>query len=354
MHPLLAEAAFRGNLRELTFLLNRREEQPDQEFLYRLAAYRRSLCLDGDVQEQVDIEEGPAYISAAWLLKGVTTVEGNTALHVVAGSGNYVDCADLIHGNDKHLLCVQNNKGDTPLHCAVRARRSRMVSHLVDLATRDNMVEQLLRSENKSKETALHDAVRIGDADIVKELLRVDPELACFPKKGTSPLYLAVLLGRDSIALTLHDETTEAGKLLSYSGPDGQNALHAAVLRGPVATKIFLGWNKELATKTDECGSTPLHFAAGLPGDNRRTRRADLTGAGRRTRRMVYSQVCKANKAALYQADNNGMTPIHVAASVDAIEAILIFVEEEYGTSSSAGLRDAKGRTFLHVAVEKN
>jgi ankyrin repeat protein len=70
------------------------------------------------------------------------------------------------------------------------------------------------------------------DNQIVKDLLEAaDPELACFPKEGSSPLYLAISLKEDTIAETLHEESKD--KVLSYLGPDGQNALHAAVLRGP-------------------------------------------------------------------------------------------------------------------------
>jgi ankyrin repeat protein len=43
-------------------------------------------------------------------------------------------------------------------------------------------------------------------------------------------------------------------------------------------------------------------------------------------------------------------SPIHVAASVGALSNVDMFVKKCPGC---AGLRDAKGRTFLHVAIEK-
>ena len=143
---------------------------------------------------------------------------------------DFMNCAELIHGKDRTFLSKQNTKGDTPLHCAVRAGNSRMVSHLVDLARTEGTLEDLLRKENCSKETVLHEAVRIGDDQIVKSLLTADPELACFPKEGTSALYLAISLEEYNIAETLHEESKD--KVVSYLGPNGQNALHAAVLRG--------------------------------------------------------------------------------------------------------------------------
>uniref|UniRef100_A0A0A9DZB2 Uncharacterized protein n=1 Tax=Arundo donax TaxID=35708 RepID=A0A0A9DZB2_ARUDO len=243
MHPLLLAAACKGSLKELNYLLNWEEAhaqpnmKPSQEFLDLLAAYSSGRCTNQSLAMQraaADVEEGATMQapSAAALLEGVTT-EGDTVLHVVAAHGggdDFVSCANLIHGKDKNFLYMQNKKGDTPLHCAARAGKSQMVAHVIDLARVDLRVEDLLRKENNNKETALHEAVRIGDKGIVKELLRADPELACFPTNGTSLMYLAILLKEDNIASTLYADSKN--NVLSYSGPHGQNALHAAVLRG--------------------------------------------------------------------------------------------------------------------------
>jgi ankyrin repeat protein len=64
----------------------------------------------------------------------------------------------------------------------------------------------------------------------------------------------------------------------------------------------------------DGNGSTPLHYAA-----------AGLLGALRRG--SVCSQLLKANKGALYQVDNDGLYPIHVAAFVVASQDIALFLK---------------------------
>jgi hypothetical protein len=106
----------------------------------------------------------------------------------------------------------------------------------------------------------------------------------------------------------------------------------------------MLRWSKDLTLERDENGSTPLHFAAGMTWEW-------LWGRG------VGSLVSLANKDALYQADNDGLYPIHVAASVGVYSTIAsvggyrattLFLKECPG---SAGLRDAKGRTFLYVSL---
>lgn len=102
-------------------------------------------------------------------------------------------------------------------------------------------------------------------------------------------------------------------------------------------TKDPLEMNNGLTIQRDENGSTPLHFAAARLGHWWQPS-------------LVCSQVLDANPSALYQSDHEGLYPIHVAASVGAKCNIVKFLEK---CPSSAFLCDAKGRTFLHVAVEK-
>lgn len=168
------------------------------------------------------------------LLDGVTLdSEGNSALHVVASSGDsgeYCDCATLIYGKRNKLLDAENQSGDTPVHCAARAGNHNMVSHLIALATPPttrNAIE-LLRKKNKLGETALHGAVRSANTKVIENLMSKDPELASHPSDGTSPLYLAISLGHLDIAWDLMQRSSYR---LSYSGPDGQNVLHIAVFQ---------------------------------------------------------------------------------------------------------------------------
>ncbi|KAL5201366.1 hypothetical protein ABZP36_035720 [Zizania latifolia] len=274
-------------------------------------------------------------------------------------SNDFLRCTDIIYRKDNHLLFKSNNKGDTPLHCAARAGKSKMVCHLIDLAidfgTHEGDTEKslkgLLRKENTSKETALHEAVRFGDNDIVDLLMTRDSELATFPEQGTSPLYLSILLENDIIAKTLYDKSK--GNNLSYSGPDGQNALHAAVFRSKAMTVLLLKWNKNLTTQGDKNGSTHLHFAASSRGIRLPFWGLVFSIANFRRDKVVRAvrQVLRANGVMLYQPDNCGMLPIHVAASVGELENIKIFINEY---PCSAGLRDKRGRTFLHIAVEND
>lgn len=269
INPLLLASACLGSSAALHFLFEREDKQeppmlmPTQVFLDKLVGYipgssnRRTLTLlpaSNDIEAGVDhpvlpsaastskdIEDGVdqtalhtttsrnaedgvderALPAAAPLLKGVTAEE-DTAIHAVASHGDsteFLDCASIIDKRDNGLLLVVNQMGDTPLHCAAKAGHSQMLCRLIELARSGSRLHKLLRWENKIKETALHDAIRIGNKDIVEHLLKADPNLANYPEKGTSPLYLAILLERDIIAHTLHNKTHGN---LSYCGPHGK------------------------------------------------------------------------------------------------------------------------------------
>lgn len=118
-----------------------------------------------------------------------------------------------------------------------------MVSRLIALARGEadcdrEMVKELLRKQNVCKETALHEAVRLGSRHMVELLMAADSDLANFPRDGASPLYLSILLEYMDIARSLY---LMSGGNLSYSGSNGQNALHAAVLRSQGTYCISLG-----------------------------------------------------------------------------------------------------------------
>uniref|UniRef100_A0ACD5XYN1 Uncharacterized protein n=1 Tax=Avena sativa TaxID=4498 RepID=A0ACD5XYN1_AVESA len=306
INPLLLSSARVGCWEALDVLFKREDAQeppmviPTQEFLALLVSARGRIAEPADTR---DVELGayrqPASFAAGELLHGVTP-GGDTALHAVAGNGDrndFLKYAGMICGRERGLLFAKNHNGDTPLHCAARAGNSKMVSLLIGLAGREGPRGKLtlLRMENKRHETALHEAVRNGegrilcpkdrealfDADgipeerkigafveqqeertIVKLLMGADPELANYPVDGISPLYLAILLGKSTIALTLYDRS---GGNLSYSGADGQNALHVALLRdtaihggGFKMSCALLGNPKVNLNLTNNLWETPL------------------------------------------------------------------------------------------------
>jgi hypothetical protein len=270
INPLLLSSARVGSWEALDILFQREDAQdppmmiPTEEFLALLVRAQGRIAVPDVRDVELGVYRPPASFAAGELLKGVTP-DGDSALHAVASSGDrhdFLKYADMVCGRERGLLFAKNHNGDTPLHCAARAGNNKMVYLLIDLAGHEgpHLKLTLFRMENKRHETALHEAVRIErgrilgpkdrerlfDADgavreerirdfadqqemaVVQLLMGADPELANYPAGGISPLYLAILLEKSTIALTLY---CKGGGNLSYSGADGQNALHVAVLR---------------------------------------------------------------------------------------------------------------------------
>jgi len=136
-------------------------------------------------------------------------------------------CAVEIYGRTRrHLrdgwLPPAGGGGNTPLHQAARSGNLRMLFHLVTLLGLDaghGRVAEALRRTNERQETALHMAVGVGDKDMVRLLLWVDPRLG----HDTSLIYMAVSQGDENIAQQLHEAAGQDADLMSsYAGPSGQ------------------------------------------------------------------------------------------------------------------------------------
>ncbi|KAG2481299.1 protein ACCELERATED CELL DEATH 6-like isoform X1 [Panicum virgatum] len=389
LDPQLLMAARRGDSNELKRLL-----QPLEEKEATAPAPEVAVVIDDDGSPPPVAAHASACGRSSSLLFGETAM-GDSLLHVVAaacGDGDgFVECAKTICGKKGggRLLLACNKNGDTPLHCAASAGNATMISCLLDLADDQQGAMAMVRVQNQCGETALHHAVKraccmmhnrpwpvVVDADYIErlacvdKLMAVDPELACIPHDGdgASPLYLAISLGEMEIARHLFTKTK--GKL-SYSGPDGRNVLHAAVSCANVqALGMVLMWLKQEAPKTPnqggssdddllkrltsqgdkKNGSTPLHLAASLWGFPSTCIVPTWSWMWSGWRRVVIDELLGANASTAYQADTYGLYPIHVSAGVGSIDAIEMILER---CPECASLRDGKGRTFLHVAVDK-
>lgn len=133
-------------------------------------------------------------------------------------------------------------------------------------------------------------------------------------------------------------------------------------------TKKLLDWNKDLIKHGDRSsGSTPLHFAAswdikkraGLQSDISRRAQPlldasplhfaaslDMSDISRRAELLL-----DAYESSAYQPDKTGSFPIHVAALGNNLAVVHVLLEKCPGC---AQLRDAQGRTLLHIAVSKD
>jgi hypothetical protein len=109
----------------------------------------------------------------------------------------------------------------------------------------------------------------------------------------------------------------------------------------------------QLTRQRDENGSTPLHLAASLGGLPLYESVSLLRGVSQRRRSgasTLTTQLLDADLCPVYQPDDKGFYPIHVAAWAGNLNVVHLMLKR---CPDSSTLRDCQGRTFLHVAVER-
>jgi ankyrin repeat protein len=97
-------------------------------------------------------------------------------------------------------------------------------------------------------------------------------------------------------------------------------------------TDNLLEWNKKLSKQGDKTkGRTPIHFAS-------------LRGV-----QVTVMSLLNADKSLVYQCNNDGSFPIHMAVTARQYIVVLDLLKK---CPDCAQLRDAKGKTFLHIAAQ--
>ncbi|CAL9085342.1 unnamed protein product, partial [Musa acuminata var. zebrina] len=262
------------------------------------------------------------------------TAGGNSMLHIAAKLG-HTDFCNKALDLQPSLLLLKNARGDTPLHIAARAGHHQLVNDLISTASGrsaqgDDRVCSLVQMANDVGNTALHEAVQNGHEQVVDALMAKAPGVSAVTNNvnGVSPLFMAV----ECESVPIVRRLLEAGEA-SCDGPNGQTALHSAVLRSYNITKILLEERPRLLKKADYNGNSPLHFAA-----------STINIAA-----MVKLLLEKDASIARLQ-DNDGASAIHVAASCGHVTTIKHLHKV---CPDCVELMDNQGRSFLHVAIEK-
>lgn len=213
------------------------------------------------------------------------------------------------------MIDVQNNKLQTPLHEAVLNNHHHIVQLLLtnkaDVTKKD--YEGL---------TVLHMATKLRDEFLMFLLLSHGASCHAKTPLHYTPLHCSMLHNKPELARTLLELNPEQSLM----------PIHRACLDGDILRVAQLLENNQLVNEQDECGWTPLHYAALM---------------GHRDLAYMLLTTYNANPNIGGYADKR--TPLHVATLAQQKEIIPLLLDRTH----SDGFVDAqnyKKETALHIA----
>ncbi|CAB0038883.1 unnamed protein product [Trichogramma brassicae] len=295
--------------------------------------------------------------------------DGNNGLHHVCrmGEGNN-GLADMIFGNDDYKplpINAQNDKGNTPLHLAVKSGASNMVEVLLRHGADSN-------ATNKKGMTPLHlICKKYSDPTMLNLFLRVNEELGrpvlidALDNNGETPLIWAVDRGNIHSAEVL----LRRGADSNATNKKGMSPLHLICKKysDPTLLNLFLRVNDELGRPVlidalDNNGETPLVWAVGrgnMHSAEVLLRRGADPSLGTPLNRicsyayhwveLFFDIIDGRNQVVDINArDSAGYTPLHVAAFCRNGNSTELLLRR----GGDPNLVNNKGMTALHLICE--
>uniref|UniRef100_A0A915D1I2 Non-specific serine/threonine protein kinase n=1 Tax=Ditylenchus dipsaci TaxID=166011 RepID=A0A915D1I2_9BILA len=182
---------------------------------------------------------------------------GDTALFWAARNGHSQVLRNFLTPTDKVACSLDVNKlnksKETALHVAIRYSQTECAIALLEHAADPDI-------QDDHGETCVHTASWHGNAFILSILCRFNPNLALKNKDEETALHCASLRGHLECVQSL----VENGSPIDVQDQGGQTALHLALKRCHIDVALFLITKGCQLDIQDESGDTPLHIASQL------------------------------------------------------------------------------------------
>ncbi|KAK4541723.1 hypothetical protein LTR36_007432 [Oleoguttula mirabilis] len=274
----------------------------------------------------------------------IDTLEDSCAMHVICTRGLGKTLATMLYrGNatksepGKHRFSQQlearNKGGQTPLSVAAEEGHC----HIVDL---------LLRSGAKPNSTAnggltpLHFAAGEGHLDVVRSLVAAKTTDVDAPAilGGMRPIDFAVSVNNLAVVEFLLAASTMSVHA-DGAGVAGYTTLHHAFAEGSVEVmKALLNSNKIDSRLQDNFGDTILHFVSSFVP----------IGGPKHNRTALARLLVESGKFALNVRNNNGETPVAMAAWQGEVEVVKLLLARR---DIDIEAKDKRGDTPLLLAI---
>ncbi|XP_058005549.1 ankyrin repeat-containing protein ITN1 isoform X3 [Hevea brasiliensis] len=252
------------------------------------------------------------------------------------------------------LLQVTSGHKNSIIHVAAKCGEMQIAEKIIALCpsllhqtnTKVEVEKELLRMQNLDKDTALHEAARNGNFEVVSLLVNEDPELAQIVNNaGESSLFLAVDRKFYKIACLIH----EVAPACSYGGRNSMNVLHVAIIRADknfmfVVTSMVINIIVLCSKIFVLCINQFLPAASKLHClQIKHSYRFSFIGAD------FMSAVLKRCPSAIAEADKFGWIPLQYAAYLGNAEIVELLLQFD---TSQAYVKDKEGMSALHISAK--
>ncbi|MDR0403047.1 MAG: ankyrin repeat domain-containing protein [Treponema sp.] len=215
------------------------------------------------------------------------------------------------------LIGARDSLGNSSLHSAVRWNAQKAAPVLIGAGLGVN-------SQNLAGKAPLHDAVRLGLNDIEELLIAHGAALDIRDNQGNTPLMEAVIAGFPGAA----ERLTDRGADPVARNNSGDTPLHMAVVMQRVdLVTLLLGCGASIHARNSQ-GITPFNTALNL---------------------SPYMVSTLLTKDRIYAADDDGLSPLHIAVKQRAAPAMIQAIIARGCRISAA---DREGRTALRLALD--
>ncbi|KAJ3708548.1 hypothetical protein LUZ61_012253 [Rhynchospora tenuis] len=323
----IINAAINGNSDVLVQLLELMHEDPREVMI--------TIGKSHSAPEQTEVE----HTTALSELTTSATRFGDTLLHLLI-SRRHNELALRVFLKEQSLLQAHNNKFETPLHTAAKVGNEEVVRDLIQL--NPDEVRDTLSKTNANGDTALHVAANHNHKDLVCELMRFDPEAAYKGNTlGFSPLYIAAVEGHTSMVQAML-QVDAALPCTKFS--DGTFLVHVAARMGNSDLVVhFLQKYPDYAELLDPCRRNLFHMAAEQKDEKVFTTVFALATTGR-------PDISQMIESMINSRDYEGNTPLHIAA-MKGHSGVMRAIWNKLNQDPGALLRNQKGETAFDLSV---
>ncbi|KAK0607243.1 hypothetical protein LWI29_012044 [Acer saccharum] len=282
-------------------------------------------------------------------------------LYYAALEGNWGKARGLLEGDPSMVCTAITEEYETALHVATKAEQTMFVLEIMK-----HMNKQDLTLKDLKGDTAFCLAVATGNIKLALVMRSKNPDLTKLRGSwNMTPLYLAVLLGKEEMAMFLYDHTVqyltaeerarmaclllaEANGLAVTRDMDGDTALHVLTRKPPLFAKDDL---KAL-----------LEFVRYLCYETNQ-QNVDIKELIKRPSNLLFDAVRMGNFSFLvefirlypdmvFELDENKRTIFHIAILHRRSDIFNLIHELGYGRELTATYVDDEKNTLLHMVAK--